>query len=306
MMRRLALLAVAGLALLTPACDKGTPVAPEGAILRISAYPTRIAKTGASTITVNLSRTNGQPVNQGTEIRLSSSLGQVDPVVYTDTTGTASAVLHGDGTVGTATVTAFSGATEGATTEIAVGQLAASMSFQVTPSSVPESGGILDLLALIRDDQSQPLPEAQVNFRSEVGTLASGGRFLVTNSQGEARDELTVTAADLQNIGGNSFEVTAEVGGNGGSIISRTFSVGITRPPQASFTFQVVGNTVAFTDTSTGGPTGWTWNFGDSTPVSTQRNPVHTFSAPGSYVVTLTARNSIGSDTASNVVQINQ
>ena len=145
-----------------------------------------------------------------------------------------------------------------------------------------------------------------VNFRSEVGTLDSGGRFLVTNSQGEARDELTVTAADLQNIGGNSFEVTAEVGGNGGSIISRTFSVSITRPPQASFTFQVVGNTVTFTDTSTGGPTGWTWSFGDSTPVSTQRNPVHTYSSPGSYVVTLTARNSIGSDTASNVVQINQ
>lgn len=306
MTRRLALLALLGLSLLSPACDKGTPVAPEGAILRISAYPTRIGKTGSSTLTVSLLRSNGNPVNEGTEVRLSSNLGMVDAVVYTDVSGVAVGTLRGDGTVGTATVTAFSGANEAVTTEVAVGQLAASMSLQVTPSNVPESGGILDLLALVRDDQAQPLPEAQVNFRSEVGSLDSGGRFIVTNAQGEARDELTVTAADLQNIGGNTFQVTAEVGGTGGGIISRSFEVSITRPPQASFTFQVVGNTVTFTDTSTGGPTGWTWSFGDSTPVSTQRNPVHTYSAPGSYVVTLTARNSIGSDSSSNVVQINQ
>lgn len=306
MMRRLALAALAGFALFTPACDEGTPVAPEGAILRISAYPTRIAKTGESTITMSLLRSNGLPVNPGTEIRLSSNLGIVDAVALTDAAGSATAKLHGDGRVGTATVTAFTGASEPVTLDVAVGQLAASMSFQVTPSSVPESGGNLALLALVRDDQAQPLPDAQVNFRSEVGTLDSGGRFLITNAQGEARDELVVSASDLQNIGGNTFEVVAEVGGSGGGIISRTFQVGITRPPQASFTFQVVGNTVTFTDTSTGGPTGWTWNFGDSTPVSTQRNPVHTYSAPGSYIVTLTARNSIGSDTASNVVQINQ
>lgn len=306
MMRRFVLAALAGLALLTPACDEGTPVAPEGAILRISAYPTRIAKTGESTITMSLLRSNGLPVNPGTEIRLSSNLGIVDGAALTDAAGNATAKLHGDGRVGTATVTAFTGASEPVTLDVAVGQLAASMSFQVTPSSVPESGGNLALLALVRDDQAQPLPDAQVNFRSEVGTLDSGGRFLITNAQGEARDELVVSASDLQNIGGNTFEVVAEVGGSGGGIISRTFQVGITRPPQASFTFQVVGNTVTFTDTSTGGPTGWTWNFGDSTPVSTQRNPVHTYSAPGSYIVTLTARNSIGSDTASNVVQINQ
>ncbi len=203
-------------------------------------------------------------------------------------------------------MTAFSGATEPVTLDIAVGQLAASMSFQVTPSSVGEGGGVLDLLALVRDDQSQPLADVTVNFRSEVGTLESGGRFILTDADGEARDVLTVTAADLQNIGDDSFEVTAEAGGAGGSILTRTFQVGIQRPPRASFTFQVVGLTATFNDTSTGGPTGWTWDFGDGTPVSTQRNPVHTFSGPGSYVVTLTVRNSIGSDTASAVVQINQ
>jgi hypothetical protein len=300
----LAGLALFGLGLL--ACEEGTPVAPTGSILRMSAYPTRIGKTGTSTLTVNVLRVNGNPVNPGTEVRLSSNLGVVDPVIYTDDAGSARATLRGDGRIGTATVSAFSGATEPVTLDIAVGQLAASMSFQVTPASVGEGGGVLDLLALVRDDQSQPLADVTVNFRSEVGTLESGGRFILTDANGEATDELTVTAADLQNIGDDSFEVTAEAGGAGGSIITRTFQVGIQRPPRASFTFQVVGLTATFNDTSTGGPTGWTWSFGDDTPVSTQRNPVHTFSGPGSYVVTLTVRNSIGTDTASAVVQISQ
>ena len=85
-------------------------------------------------------------------------------------------------------MTAFSGGVEPVTIDIAIGQLAASMSFQVTPSSVAETGGTLDLLALVRDDVSQPLAGSQVNFRSEVGTLASGGRFITTDAEGEATD----------------------------------------------------------------------------------------------------------------------
>lgn len=237
-------------------------------------------------------------------MRLSSTLGQVEAVAYTSDSGQATALLRGDGRVGTATVTAFSGGIEPVTIDVAIGQLAASMSFQVTPASVAESGGTMDLLALVRDDVSQPLAGSQVNFRSEVGELDSGGRFITTDADGEARDRLRVSAADLQLVGDDNFQVTAEVGGSGGTIISRTFQVGIQRPPRAAFTFQRSGLVVTFTDTSTGGPTSWQWDFGDNTPTSNQRNPIHTYSAAGTYVVTLTVRNSIGNDTASNLVQI--
>lgn len=44
----------------------------------------------------------------------------------------------------------------------------------------------------------------------------------------------------------------------------------------------------------------WTWDFGDGTPVSTERNPVHDYAAPGDYLVTLTVKNSIGSIYATN------
>jgi hypothetical protein len=44
---------------------------------------------------------------------------------------------------------------------------------------------------------------------------------------------------------------------------------------------------VSFTSDSTGAPTQWHWDFGDGS-ISTQQNPVHEYSVPGDYTVTLT------------------
>lgn len=300
--RRRALLLPAAILMMAAACQEGTPVSPSGTTLRISAQPTRIAKNGVAQITLQALRGNGNPVNPGTEIRLSTTVGEVDEVIHTDADGVARAELSGAGQVGTATVTAHSGAVEPVTVDVAIGSLAASVRLQVTPSGVPESGGVLDLLALVRDEQGQPLPDASVNFTSEVGALESGGSFLNTNAAGEARDVLAVAAADLQSVGGTTFEVIVEVGSAGG-VVSDTFAVAIQRAPRASFTFQRIDNRVAFTDTSTGNPTSWDWNFGDGNS-STQQNPVHEFAPGDSYIVTLTVRNAVGEDTTNNIVTI--
>jgi hypothetical protein len=59
--------------------------------------------------------------------------------------------------------------------------------------------------------------------------------------------------------------------------------------------------TVAFTDQSTNGPTSWSWTFDDpgsgSANTSTLRNPSHTFASAGSYDVTLTPSNAVGTGT---------
>jgi hypothetical protein len=298
---RLARAASALVLLLAAACDEGTPVSPTGAILRISASPTQISTTGTSTISIQALRSNGNPVNPGTEIRLSTTIGRIDPVVYTDDDGVARAQLKATGRAGTATVTAHSGAVEPVTVEITVGTPAAAIRLTVTPSSVPETGGTVSLLALVRDEQGQPLPGVSVNFSSDAGTLESGGEFVETDESGTARDQLTVTALDLQAVGDDSFEVTAEVGATGG-VQTDTFEVGIQRPPSASFTTAITGNTVAFTDTSTGSPTSWHWDFGDGN-TSTQQNPVHTY-ASGNYLVVLTVKNAVGESVANDTVVI--
>ncbi|MDD4455400.1 MAG: PKD domain-containing protein, partial [Candidatus Methanomethylophilaceae archaeon] len=56
--------------------------------------------------------------------------------------------------------------------------------------------------------------------------------------------------------------------------------------------------TVRFTDTSTGEITAWLWDFGDGA-TSTEQNPTHTYTAPGTYTVSLTATNAGGSSTES-------
>ncbi|MEI7726004.1 MAG: PKD domain-containing protein, partial [Bacteroidota bacterium] len=62
-------------------------------------------------------------------------------------------------------------------------------------------------------------------------------------------------------------------------------------PCQSNFTytlgFQTGPKTVQFTDLSTGTPTEWQWNFGDG-DTSTQRYPIHYYTAAGTYHVCLT------------------
>jgi len=52
---------------------------------------------------------------------------------------------------------------------------------------------------------------------------------------------------------------------------------------------------VRFTDESTGRPDAWNWNFGDGT-TSADQNPVHSYTGPGHYFVTLRVSNHFGSD----------
>jgi PKD repeat protein len=69
-----------------------------------------------------------------------------------------------------------------------------------------------------------------------------------------------------------------------------------------------MGTPVNFTDTSTGAPTSWAWNFGDpasgASNTSTAQNPSHVFQAAGSYTVALTASNGNGSNTASRTITV--
>jgi PKD repeat protein len=91
----------------------------------------------------------------------------------------------------------------------------------------------------------------------------------------------------LNSVGSNTRQLSAYV------------NVTIPPPPTANFSATPTEGTpplgVSFTDTTTGNPTAWLWDFGDGA-TSTERNPVHVYTAPGLYDVRLTASNAGGSN----------
>lgn len=70
-----------------------------------------------------------------------------------------------------------------------------------------------------------------------------------------------------------------------------TVTVNVTPGPIANFSASANGLEVTFSDLTAGVPTSWSWDFGDNSPISTVKNPVHTFPTQGPYTVELTTSN---------------
>ncbi len=64
----------------------------------------------------------------------------------------------------------------------------------------------------------------------------------------------------------------------------------------AQFDFVVDGLKVTFNDKSIGSPSEWTWDFGDGSEVSTEQNPVHSFTEAGNYMIDFSITNANGCD----------
>lgn len=112
----------------------------------------------------------------------------------------------------------------------------------------------------------------------------------------------TYTTAGLFNV---SLTATNSAGSD---VVTVPACVQTVVTPIANFTYAgatsgVTPLTVAFADTSVNSPTSWLWNFGDGTTSSLQ-SPSHTYSANGTFTVTLTVTNAAGSSvkTISNLV----
>jgi PKD repeat protein len=86
----------------------------------------------------------------------------------------------------------------------------------------------------------------------------------------------------------NVFGSVSLTGGGGGVAPTAAFN--------GTPTSGTVPLDVMFTDASSGAPTSWSWDFGDTT-TSTQQNPAHTYTAEGVYTVSLTVSNAFGTDT---------
>ncbi len=146
----------------------------------------------------------------------------------------------------------------------------------------------------------KPLALAKIDLEDAEGVLADGGLHSTERSEiGRAFDELT-DADGATTTAGRDAELTQALDlmqdAKDGMVIIEGDGGPGNNPPTASFTFSTSGLTADFTDTSTdsdGSIVSRSWDFGgDGT--STAQNPSHTFSADGTFNVSLTVTDDEG------------
>jgi hypothetical protein len=211
----------------------------------------------------------------------------------------------------TATAAGDGGAQIEESIEIDVAGAPATLIFQATPTTIPQTGGTVSLQVSVVDGNFDPLAGISVFFGTDLGSLASQGLAVQTNSAGAASDTLTATESDLTTFGGTAFTVGVQAGGVGGVVLESSATIRIqTGVPRASFISAGVSGSpmeFQFTSTSTGqSPLTCEWRFGDTNTETQQctQTVSHTYGANGTYTVTLTVTNSLGESSASGSVTV--
>jgi PKD repeat protein len=126
------------------------------------------------------------------------------------------------------------------------------------------------------------------------------------DSSGTTTTNTVPTAVTTYNNAGTYTVSLTLTGPNGNVTKTKPGLITVTAPttssaPTANFTANATSGVaplaVTFTNTSTGTIGGYSWSFGDGTS-STAQSPAHSYSAAGTYTVSLTVTGSAGSNTA--------
>lgn len=178
-----------------------------------------------------------------------------------------------------------------------------------------------DVLA-VEEEVAVPVDELLANFVFSADTVNVGEEVrLSDDSTGDPTswnwdfgDGTSATGPDVSKIWAREgvFTVTLFAANADGEISQQTheFTViaeNVLRVPSAGFTLSgdtvEVGETVTFSDTSTGDPQALFWDFGDGTTGSGSQVS-HRYSQPGVYTVTLTASNDAGPNSVTTEVTV--
>ena len=284
----------AAVCLVLAACNSGNPVAPtdpnppapNNVTVTASAAPSSIT-AGASTpslITITAKKPDGNAVDDGTEVSLTTSLGSfaqsaepVRSVKQLLNKGSVQVPLYAGTETGTASILAQVGSTVGRT------------SVNVTAAPTPVTADfsyVANALAVTFTDASSGSP---TSWKWDFGD----------NTKSTEKNPV-----HRYSVAG-TYTVTLEATGAGGTSTRTKFvSLSTGTPVAAAFDYEIDPNNplnVQFFDRSTGDPTAWDWKFGDGT-TSAARNPTKSYASGGTYTVTLVASNPYSSGTVSRFV----
>jgi len=221
--------ALIGSVALIAACDKVPLLAPANSTITLAANATTVPTNGSVGLTAFVNESGGTPVQNGTTVRFTTTLGTVTPSEAQTTNGVAVATFQAGTSSGVAEVHAISGGAAGtsgsgttATTtnvvRITVGSAAASkISVRANPSTVPASGGTVDISASVTGGanatDNNPVPGVPVSFSTTAGILSSP--TAITDQNGVAQVTLSTTKkATVTASAGAATPATVDVNAN--------------------------------------------------------------------------------------------
>jgi hypothetical protein len=106
-------------------CDKVPLTAPTESTITLFATSTSVGSTGSTDLVATVVEQAGTPVQNGTVVSFTTTLGRIEPSEARTQNGKVTVRFTGDGRSGLATITAFSGAASNATLELPIGAAAA-------------------------------------------------------------------------------------------------------------------------------------------------------------------------------------
>ena len=264
-------------ALIAVGCDKVTLSAPSNSTLTLT---TAAAANGGTQVVATVLEQAGTPVQNGTTVRFTSTLGRMDPAEAQTNNGVASSTFQPGSDSGEATVTVSSGATTATTKVLAGTAQVDSVSVRASAGSVPATGGTVDITARVVNAAGSALSGVPVTFSTTAGSLSSTRE--VSDGNGEANTRLTT---DSQAV------VTATAGtktSNPGAtiqvlnpIVTPTLAFGVPTGQTATSVAQLWSFTVTpSTAPAFGNPVKFIWDFGDGVVVENQSPSItHAFTS---------------------------
>jgi Bacterial Ig-like domain (group 1) len=202
----LAALALLPLVVTSDGCDKVPLFAPSSATITLAAGTQNLATFGATDIRAFVVESGGAPVQNGTLVYFSSSLGSLVPNKAETKDGVATVQFLAGETTGQAQISALSGEAKLSAaltiTITASGSAVAKIVLIATPGSVSVGGGSVQLTAAVTDAGGNPVVGVPVTFSASAGTLSNS----VAQSDLNGQASVTLTTS-------SQTTVTASAGG---------------------------------------------------------------------------------------------
>ncbi len=288
-------------------CDKVPLLAPTNTTIRLTAGLGVLPVAGSTEVTAIVIEAAGTPVQNGTVVTFTSSLGTVEPREGRTSNGQVTVRYIAGSQSGTAKIGAFSGGSKSEDLDILVGAAAAgALSLRADPTAfVPATGGTTDIVATVLDTGGNALRGAPVRFTTNFGQLSQS--TALTNEAGEARTQLTtnVTAEVTARIGAGTTAPEGKV-----TITARdlpSVTIDVTNPFATSGAEVGQPVNIKLTPAANAGIRSARVDFGDGNSatlgaINAITTLAHTYTRTGSFTITVTLTDAVGFVGTSSVV----